>query len=103
MRTMPVFVLSVMIITTGFSAQALSKEKECELQSAIVKRAVELRMERKSEKKALEMMTSGQDAAVAEKYLASVPAVVDWIYSGLKRKELKLDPGKAYYEACIAQ
>lgn len=72
------------------------------MQADIVIRAAELRSERKRQEKTLEIMSSGEDPAVAEKYLGAVPFLVDWIYT-LKRKELKLDPGQAYYDACMAQ
>jgi len=48
-------------------------------------------------------MTSGEDEAVAEKYLAAVPYLVDWVYNTLKRKELKDDPGAAYFTTCMSQ
>ncbi|MEP2533396.1 hypothetical protein [Shimia sp.] len=103
MRFLPVISL-VLATSAGVApAYAASKKAECEAQAAIVTRATELRLERTSEKKALELMTSGEDEAVAEKYLGAVPAIVDWIYSDLKRKELKLDPGKAYLDTCLAQ
>ena len=80
------------------------KAEECKLQADIVTRATELRIERNSQKKTVEIMTTGEDEAVAEKYIAAVPAIVDWVYT-LKRKELKQDvgPGEAYYNACFAQ
>lgn len=80
------------------------KKEDCQLQADIVTRATELRLERKSQQKTLEIMTSGEDEAVSEKYIGAVPAIVDWIYT-LKRKELKLDvgPGESYYNSCIAQ
>ncbi|WP_372887770.1 hypothetical protein [Shimia sp.] len=76
--------------------------EDCQMQADIVTRAVELRSARKSQDKALEIMTSGEDEAVAEKYLKAVPFLVDWVYT-LKRKELKLDPGQAYFDTCMAQ
>lgn len=81
------------------------KNADCQMQADIVTRAAELRLERKSEKKAVEIMTSGEDEAVAEKYVAAVPAIVSWVYSDLKRKQLKEDPGpgEAYFAACAAQ
>ena len=79
------------------------QEEDCQMQADIVTRAVELRQDRTREKKALEIMTSGEDEAVAEKYIAAVPFLVDWVYNKLKRKELKNDPGAAYYETCISQ
>ena len=79
------------------------QEEECQMQADIVNRAVELRLDRTREKEALEIMTSGDDEAVAEKYLAAVPYLVDWVYNTLKRKDLKNDPGAAYYETCLKQ
>lgn len=75
------------------------------MQADIVNRAVELRLERKSEKKATEIMTSGEDEAVAEKYLPAVPHLVNWVYNDLKRKQLTVEPspGEAYYTACAGQ
>jgi hypothetical protein len=79
------------------------QEEDCQMQADIVNRAVELRLDRTREKKALEIMTSGEDEAVAEKYLAAVPYLVDWVYNTLKRKELKDDPGAAYFTTCMSQ
>ena len=79
------------------------QEEECQMQADIVNRAVELRLDRTREKKALQIMTSGEDEAVADKYLAAVPYLVDWVYNTLKRKDLKNDPGTSYYETCIKQ
>ena len=75
------------------------------MQADIVTRATELRLERKNEKKALEIMTSGQDAAVADKYLPAVPALVNWVFNDLKRKQLNDNPspGQAYYNTCVGQ
>lgn len=94
------------LATALLTSPALADKKaDCQLQADIVTRAAELRLERKSQKKATEIMTTGEDEAVAEKYLGAVPAIVDWVYNTLKRKELKQDPGPgdAYYKACIAQ
>ncbi|MCW9042228.1 MAG: hypothetical protein OQK05_02695 [Pseudopelagicola sp.] len=88
---------------TLFASPALAdKAEDCQMQADIVSRAVELRQERTRQAKTVEIMASGEDAAVAEKYLGAVPHIVDWVYS-LKRKELKLDPGASYYEACLSQ
>ena len=90
------------VAATSVAAPAFADKKaECELQAKIVTRAAELRMERKSEKKAIEIMTSGEDEAVAEKYIPAVPPIVDWVYNSLKRKQLKMDPGGAYLETCV--
>ena len=94
--------LSVVATLVVASPGLADQQAECELQAAIVDRATELRLERTSEKKALAIMTSGEDEAVAEKYIGAVPHIVEWIYS-LKRKELKLEPGKAYLAKCAAQ
>ncbi|PSL20022.1 hypothetical protein [Shimia abyssi] len=107
MRLLSAVALSVAISVPALPVfaheHASEKQAECELQAAIVTRAAELRQDRTSKKKALETMTSGEDEAVAEKYLASVPAIVEWVYEDLKRKQLKQDPGKAYFDACVAQ
>lgn len=93
--------LSIAVLSSPAFAD---KAEECQLQADIVTRATELRIERTSQKKTLEIMTSGEDEAVAEKYIPAVPALVDWVYT-LKRKELKLEPGpgEAYNNACFAQ
>ncbi len=93
------FCLSAVFLATPSLADLA---EDCQMQADIVTRATELRLERKSEKKTLAIMTSGEDEAVAEKYLVAVPFLVDWIYT-LKRKELKLDPGLSYYDTCLAQ
>ena len=99
---MRILVISALVGATALATPALAGKKEdCQLQADIVNRATELRLERTSQQKALEIMTSGDDA-VAEKYLGAVPHLVDWIYS-LKRKDLKLEPGKSYLDACLAQ
>ena len=51
------------------------------------------------------MMSSGEDEAVAEKYLPAVPHLVSWVYNDLKRKQLKAEPspGEAYFTACSGQ
>lgn len=91
-------------LTVLSSPAFADKAEECQLQADIVTRATELRIERKSQKKTVEIMTSGEDEAVSEKYLEVVPAIVDWVYT-LKRKQLKqeIGPGKSYYNACFAQ
>jgi hypothetical protein len=101
MRLLPVFAL----VVTSFAAVPVFADQnaECEMQARIVTRATELRLERKSEKKAVETMMSGQDPDVAEKYIAAVPAIADWVYNGLKRKQLKMDPGAAYFQSCMSQ
>ena len=92
---------AIVAATTAAAPAFAGKKAECELQAAIVTRAAELRMERKSEKKAVAIMTSGEDEAVAEKYLPAVPHIVDWVYNSLSRKQLKQDPGAAYLDTCI--
>lgn len=94
--------LCIVCLTTPAFAD---KAEECQLQADIVTRAAELRIDRKSQKKTTEIMTTGEDEAVSEKYMGAVPAIVDWVYSTLKRKELTLEPGPgaSYYDACIAQ
>ncbi|SHJ39885.1 hypothetical protein SAMN05444000_10859 [Shimia gijangensis] len=93
--------LSLVVLSSPVFAD---KAEECQLQADIVTRATELRIERNSQKKTLEIMTSGEDEAVAEAYIGAVPAIVDWIYT-LKRKELKQEvgPGESYYSSCVAQ
>lgn len=101
MRLLPVFAL---VVTSIAAVPAYADQnEECEMQAKIVTRAAELRLERKREKKAVEIMMSGQDPAVAEKYIAAVPAIADWVYSGLKRKQLRNDPGAAYFKSCMNQ
>ncbi|WP_243613196.1 hypothetical protein [Shimia aestuarii] len=95
-------------VTVAFFAATLSpaladQKAECQMQADIVNRAVALRQDRVREKKAVEMMSSGEDAAVAARYVAAVPHIVDWVYNTLKRKDLKNDPGAAYYETCVKQ
>lgn len=94
--------LATALLTTPALAD---KKADCRMQADIVNRAVELRLERKSEKKATEIMTSGEDEAVAEKYLPAVPHLVNWVYNDLKRKQLTVEPspGEAYYTACAGQ
>lgn len=104
MRLLPVAAPVLMLVAAGFAAPAMAQDKqaECEAQAKIVARATELRQERKSQKKATEIMQSGEDDAVEEKYLTAVPAIVDWVYL-LKRKQLKEDPSVAYLAACVSQ
>ncbi|MGR3714833.1 MAG: hypothetical protein ACU0A6_17125 [Shimia sp.] len=104
MRLLPVAVPVLLLVASGFAGPVLAQDKqaECEAQAKIVARATELRQDRKSQKKTTEMMQAGEDDAVEEKYLAAVPAIVDWVYL-LKRKQLKEDPSAAYLEACLAQ
>ena len=94
--------LATALLTTPAFAD---KAADCRMQADIVNRAVELRLDRKSEKKATEMMSSGEDEAVAEKYLPAVPHLVSWVYNDLKRKQLKAEPspGEAYFTACSGQ
>lgn len=98
--------LAAGLVSALLGAPALADQQaECKMQADIVTRATELRLERKSEKKALEIMTSGEDEAVAEKYLPAVPALVNWVYNDLKRKQLGEEPGpgEAYYKTCVGQ
>ncbi|WP_127114155.1 hypothetical protein [Shimia sediminis] len=94
--------LATALLTTPVLAD---KKAECQMQADIVTRATELRLDRTSEKKALEIMSSGEDEAVAEKYLPAVPALVAWVYNDLKRKQLSVEPspGEAYFTACAGQ
>ena len=94
--------LTTALLTTPALAD---QEAECRMQADIVDRAAELRLERKSEKKAIQIMTSGEDEAVAEKYLPAVPVLVAWVYNDLKRKQLKAEPGPgdAYFQTCAGQ
>ncbi len=95
--------VTAVALALSLSPAVAGQEEECQMQADIVNRAVELRLDRTREKKALEIMTSGEDEAVAGKYLAAVPYLVDWVYNTLKRKDLKNDPGAAYYETCLKQ
>lgn len=104
MRFLPCFALIVAGVA-GVAAQpavADAKQDECALQAEIVTRASALRLKRKSQSKTVEMMSTGEDEAVAEKYIAAVPHIVDWVYT-LKRKQLKQDPGAAYLATCVSQ
>lgn len=95
--------VSAAIFAATLSPAIADQAEECQMQADIVSRAVELRQGFTREKKALAIMTSGEDEAVAEKYLAAVPYLVDWVYNALKRGDLKQDPGASYYETCIKQ
>lgn len=101
MRLLP----CVVLIVAAFAALpvvAAGTQADCDAQASIVTRASALRLERTKQAKTVEIMSSGEDEAVADKYLPAVPHIVDWVYT-LKRKQLKQDPGAAYLESCLSQ
>lgn len=94
---------SVIVSVAGQPALAATKKQTaaCEEQGAIVTQATDLRLARKSKRKAIKMMTKGE-AAVAENYIPIVPQMVEWIYS-LERDALVPDPAVSYLKACLDQ
>ena len=97
MRLLTAFAVAATLATAP--AFAAGKEDECQMQANIVDRAAELRLEGKNVKRTKAIMQDN-DPAVAEKYAAAVPHIVDWIFT-LPRKQLKQEPGKAYFDACV--
>lgn len=77
-----------------------ARAERCGAQNAIVVQAIELRLKRKSEAKALEIIQS-DESEMAQKYASSMPGMVGLIYS-MKRRQVKELDASSFEEACLA-
>lgn len=86
--------------TLGPAFAADDKEANCDGNTAIVQRLVELRLAGVWQKKAIRIMTEGDDA-VADNYKLAVPQYASWIYSQPKRDAERFE-AEAFKKQCMS-
>jgi len=94
-------VISVLFVANPLWAETTEQRTErCAAQNAIVEQAIDLRLKRKSEAKAKEIILS-DDSELAQKYATSVPSMVGLIYS-MKRRDVRELDTSSFEAACLA-
>ena len=97
-------VFSLSVAVSLMSAPVLAEDDalktQCEAASGIVTKLVDLRTDRKNERRAVRTLNA--DDTIEDAWKPAIPLLAGWVYT-LSRDDLKLEPGKAYFDSCMAQ
>lgn len=93
-------IVAMSLMTGAAFADESAKEAQCTAMSSIVTKLVDLRQDRKNERRAVRTLTN--DETIEEGWKPAVPLLAGWVYT-LPEADLKLEPGKAYFDACMSQ
>ena len=77
-----------------------ARAERCAAQNAIVVQAIDLRLSRKSEAKALAAIQA-DESEIVQKYAGTMPGMVGLIYA-MKRKDVKELDASSFESACLA-
>ncbi|PHO03633.1 hypothetical protein CSC82_12280 [Rhodobacteraceae bacterium 4F10] len=94
------FVLAAALLAGPVAADA-KKEEFCQINTDIIERLVEMRLDRVSKSKAVKDLMEGENA-VPENYTVAVTQWSEWIY-GQPRKDAKNFVSDDFYKACLTQ
>lgn len=95
------FLAALPVMTIPATAETQEERAErCAAQNAIVVQAIDLRLSRKSEAKALAAIQADERDMV-QKFASSIPGMVGLVYA-MKRKDVKELNASSFETACLA-
>ncbi|MEQ9695407.1 hypothetical protein [Shimia sp. SDUM112013] len=99
-RLIPALLAATLLASPVVAADAKKKEF-CQINTDIIQRLVDMRLERVGKAKAVAELTKGENA-VPENYQVAVTQWSDWIY-GQPRRDAKKFVADEFYQACLTQ